>query len=61
MKRKDVRVPRPRNGHLPAALFRKAGAHQKSTKALRRADRMSLRRNQDLAGHREPAATTGSR
>jgi hypothetical protein len=30
----------PRNGHLAAALFRKAGAHTKSNKANRQGDRL---------------------
>lgn len=32
----------PRNGHLAAMLFRKAGAHQKTGKALRREAKLDL-------------------
>ena len=40
-----VRAPsRPRNGHVPALVGRKSGAHQKSTKAKRKADKMALRK-----------------
>ena len=36
MKRKQPAAPRERNQFVAAALFRKAGAHQKTHKALRR-------------------------
>lgn len=35
---------KPRNGLVPLALFRKAGAHKKTEKAKRRSDKMSMQR-----------------
>lgn len=45
---------KPRNGHLAGALFRKAGAHGKTKKAKRQADKIllgqRLRSGLDLSG-----------
>ena len=38
MKRKPMAVARERNQFVAAALFRKAGSHRKSNKAMRKAD-----------------------
>lgn len=35
---KHVKAPRERNQFVAAALFRKAGAHRKTNKALRKAE-----------------------
>lgn len=43
MKRKQKAAPRERNQFVAAALFRKAGAHGKTTKAIRRKEKMELR------------------
>ena len=40
MKRKQMAAPRERNQFVAAALFRKAGAHCKSNKAIRRKQKM---------------------
>ena len=40
MKRKQMAAPRERNQFVAAALFRKAGAHCKSNKAIRRKRKM---------------------
>ena len=37
-------APRPRNPLVAPALQRKAGAHQKSAAALRRAEKMALKK-----------------
>lgn len=37
-------APKPRNPLVAPALQRKAGAHQKSTAALRRAEKMALKK-----------------
>ena len=37
-------APRPRNPLMAPALLRKAGAHQKSAAALRRAEKMALKK-----------------
>ena len=42
MKRKQKAAPRERNQFVAAALFRKAGAHVKSNKAIRRKEKMDL-------------------
>ena len=36
MKRQEQKLPRERNQFVAAALFRKAGSHRKTFKALRR-------------------------
>jgi hypothetical protein len=41
MKRKRMAAPRERNQFVAAALFRKAGVHRKSNKALRKAQNQS--------------------
>jgi hypothetical protein len=46
MKKQTLSGPRssaPRNPLVVAALFRRAGAHRKTNKAQRRADKMALR------------------
>jgi hypothetical protein len=43
MKRKRMAVPRERNQFVAAALFRKAGAHCKTNKALRRKEKVDVR------------------
>jgi len=42
MKRKQMAAPRERNQFVAAALFRKAGAHCKSNKAVRRKQKMDV-------------------
>ena len=42
MKRKRQKVPKSRNPFVAAAMFRVAGAHDKSNKAKRRADKSAL-------------------
>ena len=44
MKKIDVKrkSTAPRNPYVAAARFKKAGAHRKTTKALRRADKMDI-------------------
>jgi hypothetical protein len=42
---KEMKQIPPRNPMVAAALFRKAGAHRKTTKALRRADKMADKRH----------------
>ncbi len=37
-------APKPRNPLVAAALQRKAGSHQKSAAALRRAEKMALKK-----------------
>ena len=37
-------APRPRNGHVAAMVGRKAGAHTKTNKSKRKADKMALRK-----------------
>jgi hypothetical protein len=43
MKRKPTAAPKERNQFVAAALFRKAGAHEKTHKALRKQMKQSLR------------------
>lgn len=43
MKRKQMAAPRERNQFVAAALFRKAGAHCKTNKALRRKQKVEMR------------------
>ena len=43
MKRKPIKVPKARNPLVAAALFRKAGSHDKSNKAKRRCEKVKLR------------------
>ena len=45
---KDKRIPRERNQFVAAALFRKAGSHRKTNKALRKAV------NQKIPNRQEP-------
>jgi hypothetical protein len=40
-----MRVPKERNQFVVAALFRKAGSHRKSNKALRKAENQNLLKN----------------
>lgn len=42
MKRKP-KILKPRNPHVAAALFRRAGSHEKPYKSERRAAKMALR------------------
>lgn len=42
MKRKHRELPKERNVFVAAAKFRKAGAHTKTTKAKRKADKQRL-------------------
>ena len=49
MKRK---IPAPRNPFVAAAKFRKAGAHTKPHKALRRAEKIEIRGYGRVARHR---------
>lgn len=61
MKRKRT-LPRPRNGHVAAMRLRKAGAHQKSRKAERRADTVALRRmDRDVPGRATPSPSAPRR
>lgn len=46
MKRKPMLAPR--NPHVAASLFRKVGAHKKSTKALRAQDKLKTQREASL-------------
>lgn len=39
---KKVSTPRERNVFVAAALFRKAGSHRKTNKALRKAEKQKL-------------------
>jgi hypothetical protein len=39
-----IQAPRPRNPLVAAALQRKAGTHQKSAAALRRAEKVALKK-----------------
>lgn len=43
MKHKRRNVPKERNVFVAAAMFRKAGAHTKTNKAKRRADKVALK------------------
>jgi hypothetical protein len=43
MKQRNKRVPRERNQFVAAALFRKAGAHRKPNKALRKQEKQNLK------------------
>jgi hypothetical protein len=45
MKNRIQRVPRVRNQFVAAVLFRKAGAHRKTNKALRKAENQKLNFN----------------
>ena len=49
MKQKPIAAPKERNQFVAAALFRKAGAHQKTHKALRRTQKMRDRGVNGLA------------
>jgi hypothetical protein len=61
MKRKRT-LPRPRNGHVAAMRLRKAGAHQKSRKAERRAETVALRRmDRDVPGRATPSPSAPRR
>lgn len=42
MKRKQMATPRERNHLVAVALFRKAGVHRKSNKAIRRAQKVAV-------------------
>lgn len=42
MKRKRMAAPKERNQFVAAALFRKAGAHGKTRKAIRRKEKMDI-------------------
>lgn len=42
MKRKQMAAPKERNQFVAAALFRKAGAHVKTNKAIRRKQKMEM-------------------
>lgn len=44
---KQPAMPAPRNPHVAAAKFRKAGTHLKSGKALRRNEKMADQRERD--------------
>jgi hypothetical protein len=41
---KQLQAPRQRNQFVAAALFRKAGSHRKSNKALRQQEKQQARR-----------------
>ena len=43
MKRKTNKVPKARNPLVPAIMFRKAGVHDKTNKAKRRAEKVKLK------------------
>lgn len=45
--RRRNKLHKPRNPLVAPVLQRKAGAHRKSGKALRRAEKMALRRNEE--------------
>jgi hypothetical protein len=44
MKRKRVKVPKPRNPVVAAAMFKVAGAHDKPHKAKRRDEKAKLKK-----------------
>lgn len=61
MKRKRT-LPRPRNGHVALMRLRKAGAHQKSRKAERRAETVMLKRiDRDVPGRVTPSPSAPRR
>lgn len=43
MKRKRQKIPKERNPFMAAALFRKAGVHDKPNKAKRRSEKVKLK------------------
>lgn len=45
MKRKTRELPKERNVFVAKAMFRKAGAHTKTTKAMRKAEKQKLMRD----------------
>lgn len=45
MKRKRMALPKERNVFVAAAMFRKAGAHHKTTKAKRRSEKQKFLRD----------------
>lgn len=47
MKRAKRQLRAPRNPLVAAVLFKKSGAHGKTTKALRREDKMATQRKLD--------------
>lgn len=44
---KQAKIPRERNQYVAAALFRKAGLHRKSNKALRKNEKQNAFKNKD--------------
>lgn len=61
MKRKTT-LPRPRNGHVALMRLHKAGAHQKTRKAERRAETVALRRmDRDVPGRATPSPSAPMR
>lgn len=48
---KNRKTIAPRNPYVAAAKFRKAGLHEKSAKAVRHGDKITLRRVAHLAEH----------
>ena len=55
MKRKltlDLKIPAPRNPFVVAAKMKKAGAHRKTEKAVRRAEKVDLVRGRSSTGFR---------
>ena len=60
MKRKATTLG-PRNGHVASMRLRKAGAHQKSRKAERRAETVALKRmNRDVPERANPSPSAPS-
>ena len=51
MKRKRKELPKERNVFVAAAMFRKAGAHAKTTKAIRRMEKQGLARDINKGDH----------
>lgn len=61
MKRKRISL-RPRNGHVALMRLRKAGAHQKSRKAERRAETVALKKiGRDVPGRDTPSPSATTR
>ena len=59
MKRKRQKVPKQRNPFVAAAIFRVAGAHDKSNKAKRAEDKRFAKTFKRLWGSVDPDADLG--
>ncbi len=62
MKRKRPKVPKERNPFVAQAMFRKAGAHEKTTKAKRAEDKRVVAAYKKFSGSADtdPLQRTGS-